>query len=101
MSKINKERFKHLEISDLLLNVNCYKNNKDLKKQKDICIELLEEKWRDEFFPLQFVLKNLYNKQFFNFDQVSTADFHKLYAALKRKWWAENEMEEYDDGWDD
>ena len=65
MSKINKERFKHLEIADLLLNVYCYKNNKDLKKQKDICIELLEEKWRDEFFPLQFVLKKFIQQTVF------------------------------------
>ena len=72
---ITKENFEFLDVPNLLVNVFGYGEIVSLKLHKKWCIELLEEKWNnEEWLPLDLVLKNLKNEDFFMFDKVSSAE---------------------------
>ena len=85
---ITKESFQDLDVPNLLVNVYSYDNIVSLKLHKKWCMEILEEKCnKEEWLPLDIVLKNLKNEDFFMFGKVASAQLNNVYNALLKDNW--------------
>ena len=90
---LSKENFMRLDLSNLLINIWEYNDEKHIvvnceicRKYEEWCIEAARSQWKPEFKSFAFVISQIQiqNKKFFDFGNLSSATRNLCYSAIMK-----------------